>query len=80
MYMNHLEYFQLLISVLDEETNEFPAGWELRPPIWPPPDWLHGTQEGLRIAKEEISKTYNEIEKLREMVRKRKVCPSKISS
>jgi hypothetical protein len=73
MYMNHYEYFQRLIYVLGKETIEFPAGWALYPPIWPPPDWLYRTQESLQTVEEEISKVYTETKRMREMVCKRKV-------
>jgi hypothetical protein len=76
MYINHLEYFQRLVFVLDKETTQFPAGWELHPPIWPPPAWLRGTQDSLRIVEKEISEAYNEIRKMREMVCMRKVFTS----
>jgi hypothetical protein len=68
MYMNHVECFRRLVSVLRTDMNKHPVGWQFHPPTWPLPDWLPAVEAGLQKAEEETCTAYFEIKKMRELV------------
>jgi hypothetical protein len=40
--------------------------------MFPPPDWLCETRKGLKLARQEVFKSYEEVRKIREMVCRKK--------
>lgn len=70
MHLNHFDYHRRLIRVLNKELPTFPSTWVVYPPFFPPPDWLSETRRYLQRTEQEVSQSYEELKKIREMVRR----------